>query len=366
MRIPQVDLHAQYLGIKDEIDRAIAEVISESSFVKGRHVQEFQENFARLIGVDHCIPCGNGTDAIYIALKNMGIGPGDEVITTAHSWIATSESISQTGATPVFVDTTKDTFTIDPREIESRINSKTRAIIPVHLYGQSADMDVILTLAEKYDLFVLEDCAQAHLAEYKGKKVGTMGDAATFSFYPGKNLGAMGDAGCIVTNNEELAEKCRRFANHGALRKHDHEMEGVNSRMDGIQAAVLNVKMKYIQSWTDRRIQIAEIYSDFLRHHPTIQIPKKEDWAKHVYHLYVIKTDRREDLIEALDSYGISTGIQYPICLPLLPVYRSENSEGRFPNASSNQDMILSLPMYPELQEEQISRVCQSIAKFLD
>ncbi|MEQ9063177.1 MAG: DegT/DnrJ/EryC1/StrS family aminotransferase [Vicingaceae bacterium] len=362
MKIPLVDLHAQYLGIKNEIDTAIASVISESSFIKGRHVRDFQQGFAQLMGVNHCVPCGNGTDALYIVQKMLGIGLGDEVITTAHSWIATSETITQCGARVVFVDTTKDTFTIDPSKIEEKITDRTKAIIPVHLYGHPADMDPILEIARKYGLHVIEDCAQAHLAEYKGRKVGTMGHAATFSFYPGKNLGAMGDAGCIVTNDDELVEKCRRYAGHGALKKHDHTMEGINSRMDGLQAAVLNVKMKYIHQWTNERIRVAEQYDKLFASFDGIQTPVKAEWAKHVYHLYVIKTEKRDELVTYLDSNNIQTAIQYPIALPYLEAYSYlGHSDIDFPVARRNQDLILSIPMYPELAEEAQKAVVNAI-----
>lgn len=244
MKVPFVDLHAQYLSIKSEIDAAIAEVIAESAFIRGAHVDGFEQNWARTLGVKHCVSCANGTDALYIAMRALGVKSGDEIITSAHSWIATSETITQAGGRVVFCDTDSDTFTIDPALIESRITSATVGIIPVHLYGQPADMEAIMTIAKKHNLWVIEDCAQAHLATYRGQLIGTFGDIATFSFYPGKNLGAYGDAGCVVTNDDQLADWMATFARHGG--KGEHVMEGINSRMDGLQAAILNVKLPHL------------------------------------------------------------------------------------------------------------------------
>ena len=262
MKIPFVDLHAQYLAIKAEIDSAIAEVIAQSAFIRGRHVDAFEQAWARTLKVKHCVSCANGTDALYIAMRGLGLKTGDEVITTAHSWIATSETITQAGGRVVFCDTQEDTFNIDPRLIEARITKATVGIIPVHLCGQPADMDEIMAIAKKHNLWVIEDCAQAHLATYKGRLVGTFGNAATFSFYPGKNLGAYGDAGCIVTNDDTLADWTATFARHGG--KGEHVMEGINSRMDGLQAAILNVKLPHLPAWTTARRRVAARYNDLL------------------------------------------------------------------------------------------------------
>ena len=244
MKIPFVDLHAQYLGLKPEIDAAIAAVIAESAYVRGPHVDRFEQAWAQTLGVKHCVSCANGTDALYIAMRGLGVKPGDEVITTAHSWISTSETITQAGGRVVFCDTEADTFNLDPALIESKITPRTVGIIPVHLYGQPADMDAIMAIARKHKLWVIEDCAQAHLARFKGQLVGTFGNAATFSFYPGKNLGAYGDAGCIVTNDDSLADWTATYARHGG--KGEHVMEGINSRLDGLQAAILNVKLPHL------------------------------------------------------------------------------------------------------------------------
>ena len=255
MIVPFVDLHAQYLSIKTEIDEAIASVIRESAFIRGRFVTDFEQQFAKAVGVRHCVSCANGTDSLYILMQGLGIKPGDEVITTAHSWISTSGTITQAGGKVVFCDTDAETFTIDPAQIESKVTPRTVGIIPVHLYGQPADMDPILEIAKRRGLWVIEDCAQAHMAEYKGRKVGTMGVAASFSFYPVKNLGAMGDAGALVTNDGKLAEWCELYARHGG--KGEHKIEGINSRLDGLQAAILSVKLPHLGRWTEGRRRVA-------------------------------------------------------------------------------------------------------------
>ena len=258
MTIAFVDLHAQYLTIKSEIDAAIADVIARSAFIRGSHVEAFERAWAETLGVKHCVSCANGTDALYVAMRALGVKAGDEIITTAHSWISTSETITQAGGRVVFCDTTDDTFTIDPTLIEQKITPATVGIIPVHLYGQPADMDPIMAIARKHKLWVIEDCAQAHMAQYKGRQVGTLGDVATFSFYPAKNLGAYGDAGCAVTNDDRLADWMTTFARHGG--KGDHVMEGINSRMDGLQAAILNVKLPHLPVWTEARRRVAARY----------------------------------------------------------------------------------------------------------
>lgn len=361
MNVPFVDLKSQYVSIKEDIDAAIKNVLEEAAFVGGRYVEIFESQFAQLYGVKHCVPVANGTDAIYIVIKMLGIGSGDEVITSASSWISTSETITQTGARPVFVDIEPDYFTIDPDKIEAAITDKTRAIIPVHLYGQPAEMDKIMNIAKKYGLAVIEDCAQAHFSEFKGKRTGTIGIAGTFSFYPGKNLGAYGDAGCIITNDDELAKKCRMFANHGALKKHQHEMEGINSRLDGIQAAILSVKLPHIQNWTQQRIKNAELYHQLLKD-SVLGLPTVRPNALHTYHLYVVRSKERDHLQNALNEQGVSTAIHYPTILPLLPAYRYLNNKASdFPVAYEYQQQILSLPMYPELTEAQINYVAEVI-----
>src|SRR5205807_1968741 len=286
MTVPFVDLHAQYLSIKSEIDAAISEVIAESAFIRGRHVERFEKEWAKTLGVKHCVSCANGTDALYIAMRALGVKPGDEVITTAHSWISTSETITQAGGRVVFCDTDNETFTIDPALIEAKITSATVGIIPVHLYGQPADMDPIMAIARKHNLWVIEDSAQAHTAKYKGQVVGTFGNAATFSFYPGKNLGAYGDPGCAVTNDDHLAEWAAAFARHGG--KGEHVMEGICSRMDGLQAAILNVKLPHLPAWIEARRRVAVRYDELLREVGDVVTPKVAPDRDHVYHLYVI------------------------------------------------------------------------------
>ena len=358
-----VDLHAQYLTIKDEIDAAIADTIANSSFVRGPAVEQFEAGFAELIGTKHCVSCANGTDALYIAMKALGIQAGNEVITTAHSWISTSETITQAGGRVVFCDTEEDYFTIDPTEIESKITPKTKGIIPVHLYGQPADMDPILDIARRHNLWVIEDCAQAHLAKYKGRTVGTMGDAATFSFYPGKNLGAMGDAGGLVTNRDDIAEFSALFARHGG--KNNHQIEGINSRMDGMQAAILNVKLKHIERWTQLRQQHAARYDQLLGNVDGITIPKTREDCEHVYHLYVILRLQRDALRKHLADAGVPTVINYPRPLPLYTAYDYlGHGAADFPVASNHADQILSIPMFPEMSESNQNSVRDTIAAF--
>jgi len=363
--IPLVDLKAQYLLIKDEINKAIQNVIKDAAFVKGRYVKTFEDSFAKKNGVKHCIGVANGTDAIYIALRALGIGSGDEVITTAFSWISTAETIQQTGARPVFVDIDPDYYNINTEKIAEKITSRTKAIIPVHLYGQPADMDPILSLAKEYNLRIIEDSAQAHFAEYDEKKVGSFGDIGTFSFYPGKNLGAYGDGGAIITNDELLAEKLRRIANHGALGKHDHEIGGMNSRLDGIQAAVLSVKLKYIDKWNSSRYKNSEKYNSALHGIEDIFLPKIHPRSKHIFHVYTLRTNLRDPLRDYLSNKGIDTGVHYPVALPYLQPFRELNyTPKQLPVASIYQDKILSLPMYPELSGTQINRICTAIKDF--
>ena len=363
MKVPFVDLHAQYLTIKQEIDSAIAEVIAESAYIRGRHVDAFEQAWARTLGVKRCVSCANGTDAIYIALRGLRVKPGDEVITSAHSWISTSEAITQAGGRVVFCDTDEETFTIDPNDIQRKITPATAGIIPVHLYGQPADMDAIMAIARRHNLWVIEDCGQAHLARYKGRCVGTFGDAATFSFYPGKNLGAYGDAGCVVTNDDRLADWMTTFARHGG--KGDHVMEGINSRLDGLQAAILNAKLPYLPAWTQARRNIAACYDELLEDVGDVITPKIAPDRDHVYHLYVIRTENRDTLREYLTEAGISTVLNYLKALPFYPAYAHLGHVPRhFPAASFNQSRVLSLPMYPEMTKEMITYTVERIGSF--
>ncbi len=364
LNVPFVDLKAQYRAHQPEFDAAMRGVIEATAFIGGEPVRRFEAAFAAAFGVKHCIAVANGTDAIYIALRMLGVGTGDEVITTASSWISTSETISQAGATPVFVDVDEH-FNIDPGAIEARITPRTRAVIPVHLYGQAARMDEITRLCAKHNLLLIEDCAQAHLAKFAGQTVGTFGRAATFSFYPGKNLGAYGDAGAIVTNDDALERKCRMYANHGALVKHEHLMEGINSRLDGLQAALLSAKLPHLADWTRRRRAVAATYDRLLAGITGVQIPRVHPSAEHVYHLYVIRAQRRAELRKALADAGIETAIHYPTALPLLPAYaRLGMTAADIPNAARNQGEILSLPMYAEMPPEFVAHVAETIAAF--
>ncbi len=367
MSIQFVDLKAQYDTIKQEIDMAISEVLSETAFIGGKRVTNFEEAFAKYCGAKHCVGVGNGTDALFIALKTLGLGAGDEVITVANSFIATSEAVTQTGARVVFVDINPKTYNIDTTKIEAKITSRTKAIIPVHLYGQPADMDPILALAKKHNLKIVEDCAQAHGAVYKGRTVGSIGDMACFSFYPGKNLGAYGDGGAIVTSDETLAKKARMFANHGRIDKYDHEIEGINSRLDGLQAAILGVKLKHIDAWSEARRKNAYLYNEHLKNTELVTPVELAD-VKCVYHLYIVRTKKetRQKFQDHLKAKGIATGIHYPIALPNLKAYAYlKHTINDFPESTKASQEIVSLPMYPELTEESIKSIAGEIKNIL-
>ncbi len=363
MRIPLVDLKAQYKRIKDEIDAAIQEVIATSAFIGGPYVRAFEEAFARFCEVKHCIGVGNGTDALFISLKSLGIGVGDEIITAANSFIATSEAITATGAQVVFCDINPKTYNIDVSQIEAKITPQTKAIIPVHLYGQPADMDPILELARRYGLKIVEDAAQAHGARYKERMVGSLSDIACFSFYPSKNLGAYGDGGAIVTKDDELALKIRMFANHGRVDKYDHKIEGVNSRLDGLQAAILSVKLKYLEEWIEARWQLAYLYNNLLAD-SEIVTPVEIENARSVYHLYVVRlrNDARDSVCQELLRRGIGVGIHYPIALPNLKAYSHLSEEKRAcPEATAASQEILSLPLYPELKKAEAQYIAEAL-----
>jgi dTDP-4-amino-4,6-dideoxygalactose transaminase len=363
--VPFADLHSQYLTIKPGIDAAIAGVIRESAFIRGARVDAFEREFAALHGVKHCVSCANGTDSLYVAMHSLGVKAGDEVITSAHSWIATSETITQAGGNVVFCDTDGDTFTLDAKRLESLITPRTVGIIPVHLYGQPADMDAVMRIADKHRLWVIEDCAQAHLARFRGKLVGTFGRAASFSFYPGKNLGAMGDAGGLLTEDSPLAERMAMFARHGGLTKGDHRIEGINSRLDGLQAAILSVKLPHLPAWTAARQRIAARYDVMLAGTPDLVLPKVAEGREHVYHLYAIRHPRRDALKSHLASNGIETVVNNPVALPFLPAYARLNARPEhFPNAFADQSRVLSLPIFPEMTEAQQDRVVASVRDF--
>ena len=364
MKIPFVDLKIQYNILKKEIDSAIQNVIDRTAFIKGEEVKEFENKFAEMYGVKHCIGVANGTDAIYIALRMLGIGPGDEVITVSNSWISTAETIVQAGAKPVFVDI-DDYSTIDVSKIEEKITEHTIAIIPVHLYGQPCDIKAIAKLADENNLYLIEDCAQAHFATFDGQKVGTFGDVGTFSFYPGKNLGAYGDAGAIITNDDDLALKMRMYANHGALVKHQHMIEGINSRLDTIQAAILKAKLPHILQWNEMRNKNAKIYDDMLEEVGDIICPPLRENVEHIYHVYCIRTQHRDALKKFLEENGIETAIHYPVPLPFMEAFGSLNHKTTdFPKSAEFQEQILSLPMYPELKIDMIIYVVDKIKEF--
>ena len=365
--IPFVDLKAQYDSIKDEIDNAIQNVLNTTSFIMGEELKKFEEEFAWFCDVKYAIGVANGSDALILALRACGIGEGDEVITVPHTFISTAEAISNVGGKVVFVDIDPKTYTIDVAKIEEKINEKTKAIIPVHLYGQPANMDPIMELAKKYDLKVIEDAAQAHGAEYKGKKVGSIGDVGCFSFYPGKNLGAYGDAGIVVTNNEEIAEKIKLLRNHGRItKKYEHDIEGYSSRLDNLQAAILRVKLRHLNKWNESRRENAKKYSELLSNIDGIITPYEADYTKHVYHLYVIRTERRDKLREELKSKGIATGIHYPIPLHLQPAYKYLGyKRGDFPITEKASKEIISLPMFAELSEDQIGEIVRLIRNYM-
>jgi len=364
MTVPFVDLKAQYLSIKSDIDSAVQAVINDTAFVGGKYVEAFEKAYAAKCGVSHCISCANGTDALYISQKVLGIGPGDEVITVANSWISTSETITQTGARPVFVDI-DEYFHIDPEKIEEKITPKTRAIIPVHLFGQPAAIDLIKKICDAHGLLMIEDSAQAHFATYKGNKTGTIGPVGIFSFYPGKNLGAYGDGGAIVTNDDDFAHRARLFANHGSLKKHHHEIEGINSRLDAMQAAILSVKLRHIDDWNQARHAHALKYNELLADVSAVQCPKLRPEAYHIFHVYSLRVPKRDELAEYLKSKGIFTGIHYPVALPFMPAYAYLNHKPEdFPAAYQIMGELISLPMFPELTDEQIEYTAQAIKDF--
>jgi len=368
MKIPLVDLKTQYLSIKNEINSVIQSVIDDAAFigsVNNKYTSKFEKEFAAYLKIKHCVSCANGTDSLEILLRSCGIGEGDEVIVPALTWISTSEAVSSVGAIPVFVDILPNYYTINPVNIEKKISEKTKAIIPVHLYGLPAEMDEIMKIANKYKLIVIEDCAQAHGAEYKGKKIGTIGQIGFFSFYPGKNLGAYGDAGCIVTNNKNIATTARMITNHGQLKKHEHQIEGRNSRMDGIQAAILSVKLFYLDQWVKDRINNAQIYDKYLSG-IKLKTPVVPCYSKHAFHLYVIQTDYRNKIKSLLKNNRIETGIHYPIALPFLKAYAGNNYlPADFPVAHEATNKILSLPMFPELTMDQIQYITDIIKNYL-
>ena len=369
MQVPFLDLKIQYQSIKNEIDPAIQNVIDNTAFILGKSVADFESAFAKAHDVKYCCGVSSGTDANHLVLWSLGIKAGDEVIIPANTFIATAWGATLCGAKPVFVDCEPDSYNIDPAKVEKAITKKTKAIVAVHLYGQPADMDPLNEIAKKHNIHLVEDCAQSHIAEYKGKKVGGLSEAASFSFYPGKNLGAYGEGGAVTTNNAEIAQKVKMIRDHGAVQKYNHEIFGHNYRMEGIQGAVLGVKLKYLNKWTDGRRRAAAKYRELLGDLENIKVPTEMPYAKHVYHLYVIQVGengKRDALQKYLGENGISTGLHYPIPLHLQPCFRDLNyKKGEFPATEQLAECGLSLPMYPELKDEQIEYVCSKIREFV-
>jgi dTDP-4-amino-4,6-dideoxygalactose transaminase len=356
-RIQFVDLLRQYHNLQPEMDAAILRAVGRGDFILGQDVREFEREFAAFSNTEHCIGVGDGTDALHLALRGLGIGPGDEVIVPTHTYIASALAVTCSGASPVFADCDPDYFTIDLASIEKALSPRTRAIMPVHLYGHPADMDPILELARSKKLAVVEDAAQAHGASYKGRKCGSIGDAGCFSFYPGKNLGAYGDGGAVLTNNSELAEKIRVLRNWGQKVKYVHTEKGYNSRLDTLQAAILRVKLPHLAKWNDQRRAAAAQYGELLTG-TKLGLPKIAPYANPVWHLYVVQTDNRDDLQKALDAGNVAYGIHYPIPVHLQEAYRDlGHMPGDFPVAESLAARILSLPMFPEIKADELQGV---------
>ncbi len=378
MQVPFVDLRKQYIDIQEDIDQALRLVFEKSVFAYDDTIRYFEKNFARYLNASYCIACGNCTDALEIILRSMNIGPGDEVLVPANGWLSAAETVCLVGGKPVFVDNHPQYYNIDARLeakhgnarlearlIESKITKKTKAIIPIHLYGLPAPMDEIMEIAKRYGLKVIEDCAQAHGATYKGKKVGSLADAAAFSFYPTKNLGAYGDAGAIVTNDKDLAERCRMMANHGQITRDQHILLGRNSRMDTVQAAVLQAKLKYLDGWNEQRRKNAALYATLLKDTPVV-LPQIPDGVTSVFHLFVLRVKNRDEVMQKLKEAGIGTAIHYPVPLPLMPVFAHLQCKADdYPVACSQADELLSLPIYPELTEAQIEYVTDTLKKII-
>jgi dTDP-4-amino-4,6-dideoxygalactose transaminase len=364
MMIPFVDLKAQYHSITGEIGEAVTRVLESSKFVLGPEVDAFEQSFAAYCHASHAIGVNSGTSALHLALQAAGIGPGDEVITVPFTFVATAAAIRYTGAKPVFVDIEPCTFTMDVDQIEAAITSRTKAILPVHLYGQSADMDAIMAIARNHGLLVIEDAAQAHGAEYKARRVGSLGDMACFSFYPGKNLGAYGEGGMVVTDNPHYAHLIRMLRDWGAERKYEHVLQGYNYRLEAMQGAILQVKLRHLEKWTEARRAHAARYTELLAE-TCIQTPHVAPYARHVYHIFAIRTPYRDALQQALDAEGIQTGIHYPTPVHLLAAHKDLGYEkGDFPCSEEMANQVLSLPMYPELTDDQIMSVCEVIRRW--
>jgi len=363
VQVPYLDLKAQYQSIKPEIDAAIARVLESCQFVLGSEVAQFEQNFAAYCETSDCIALNSGTSALHLALLAAGVGPGDEVITVPFTFVASVAAVLYAGSRPVLVDIEPRSFTMDPAAVEKAITHRTKAVLPVHLYGQSADMDPIMDIARRHNLVVIEDAAQAHGAKYKGRSVGSIGDMACFSFYPGKNLGAYGEGGAVTTNNPDYAHTVRMLRDWGQDRKYHHVMRGYNYRMEAFQGAVLGVKLRHLDQWTEARRSVVRQYNELLA--PSeVETPIEMPWAKHVYHLYTLRSSERHGLQAALTAAGIQTGIHYSVPVHMQPAYADLGyGPGAFPQAEAAARQVLSLPLYPELTEDAVKRVASAVCK---
>ncbi|HTS04214.1 MAG TPA: DegT/DnrJ/EryC1/StrS family aminotransferase [Candidatus Eisenbacteria bacterium] len=363
IKVPYLDLQAQYRAIKPEIDAAIGRVLESCQFVLGPEVSDFEKAFAAYCGASECIALNSGTSALHLALLAAGVGPGDEVITTPFTFVASVAAILYSGARPVLVDIDPRSFTLDPSKIEASVTSRTKVLLPVHLYGQPADMDPIMEIARRHNLIVIEDAAQAHGAQYKGRSVGSIGHMACFSFYPGKNLGAYGEGGAVTTNNSEYARAIRMLRDWGQDRKYHHLLRGYNYRMEGFQGAVLGVKLRHLEQWTEARRNLVQQYNGFLAE-CELELPTEMSWARHVYHVYTIRSKERDRLQKSLADEGIQTGIHYPTPVHLQPAYADLGyGPGSFPKAESAAKQVLSLPLYPELSMQSVALVADTVKK---
>lgn len=364
MSVPFLNLKAQHQALKAEILAAVGEVLDSTAFAGGPYVAKFEEEFAAYCTTKHAVGVGNGTDALWFALLALGVGPGDEVITVANTFIATAEAITYCGAKPVFVDIEETTYNMDPALLEKAITPRTKAIIPVHLYGQMADMDPIMEIARRHKLAVVEDASQAHGAEYKGKRAGTIGDVGCFSFYPGKNLGACGEGGACVTNDADLKAKIAMFREHGQAKKYYHSVVGWNGRLDGIQGAILSIKLKHLEKWTEARRAHARAYTQAFANVHGVLTPKEAAYARHVYHLYVLRVRNRDRVLKSLADKGINCAIHYPLPLHLQDAYKGLGlGPGSFPVSERCAEEIISAPMFPELTEGDVKAVVAGFAQ---
>ncbi len=360
--IPFLDLKAQYAGIKPEIDRAVLATLESGQFILGEDVAAFEREFAEYCGARHAVAVNTGTSALHLSLLAAGIGPGDEVITVPFTFVATAAAICYTGATPVFVDIDPVSFTMDPARLEAAITPRTRAVIPVHLYGQMADMDPILDIADRHGLAVIEDACQAHGAEYKGQRAGSLGASGCFSFYPGKNLGACGEGGIVVTNSETQAKALRMLRDWGQEQRYHHVLKAYNYRMEAIQGAVLRVKLRHLEDWTEARRRVARRYSALLRRIPAVGVPQEAEDRRHVYHIYAVRVADRTEVRRALQEAGIQTGLHYPVPVHLQKAHEDLGYQaGDFPHAEAAASEVLSLPIYPEMSLDQVGQVVAAV-----